>query len=472
MRTPSELGWSALLLSCMGISALASTAITLALAQLNSPKRTESIEVLVEPPRAPKDEEQVESSEPPKTEQPTRALPVLDIQALSVVDVPENLRLEAFFSPQHMRSFDHSAIFTGCTNVFALIDAIHPYLLTFFSESSWLQSASESMRATILRASAKRDAHGRYVAESDDDDDDEDDRSAARRLQQWRLPTCIDPNEATEFVIYPGVDPRTFLPEKVINLDPNAPVRPPKSPHSAVARRYSNGRASSFVLDDPDHPEPQKKHIVVLPGALVLGGTFDVSEGSIHIGRNVRIEPNVYVKGPCIIGDHSTLRSGAYLRGDIIVGRHVVLRGEVKNALIMDHAELCHPGYCGDSVCGYKSHFGNQVTTANLNLFSNSGLQEIVVQSGNARYNTRRKKIGVILGDYAQLGCSSVTDPCTLIQRETVVYPLTRLPKGIYGPDVIIKNKPLERGVLEIVPIVRKEKESTEEKVESVMAFV
>jgi hypothetical protein len=141
------------------------------------------------------------------------------------------------------------------------------------------------------------------------------------------------------------------------------------------------------------------------------------------------------------------------LRGDLIIGSHVVLRGELKNALVMDRAELCHPGYCGDSICGYKSHFGNQVTTANLNLMTK---YEIRLQAGDPPrwFNTGRKKMGVVLGDFAQLGCSSVTDPCTLLRPHTIVYPLTRLRKGIYGPHVIVKNKPLEKGVLEVAPLV------------------
>ena len=34
----------------------------------------------------------------------------------------------------------------------------------------------------------------------------------------------------------------------------------------------------------------------------------------------------------------------------------------------------------------------------------------------------------------------------------THVYPLTRLPKGLYGPNELIKNKPMEHGVIERCP--------------------
>ncbi|RLN62456.1 hypothetical protein BBJ29_003933 [Phytophthora kernoviae] len=260
----------------------------------------------------------------------------------------------------------------------------------------------------------------------------------------------LDPKETAEILIYPGVKSHTFAPQKIINLEEGGAKiarRPSVDGNGATRRPYGWSRSSVSQEDEEERP---KRKLIVLPEALVLGGTFDLSEGSIYIGKQARIEPNVFIKGPAIIGAKSTLRSGTYIRGDVIVGRNVVLRGEVKNSVIMDDAELCHPGYCGDSICGFKSHFGNQVTTANLSLFSHSNL---LINVDGVTYDTGRKKAGVILGDGSQLGCSSVTDPCTLIQQNTVVYPLTRLRKGVYGSSLLIKNKPMEKGVLEIVPL-------------------
>lgn len=338
------------------------------------------------------------------TSQPAKAvnspspppLPIV-LQMLPANKVPGVLRLDAYVSQENQSRFKHAALFKGCTNVFAVLDAIHPYLSRFFNESVWMQTSvdNSNAHATTLKTSAKHD-----------------------KDSPWRLLACIDPADNVEILVYPGVDPLTFAPDKIINL--------PSSNASTAGKR-----------------------VVVLPGALILGGTFDVSDGSVYIGRNVRVEPNVVIKGPAIIGDGSTLRSGTYIRGDVIVGRDVVLRGELKNALVLDEAELCHPGYCGDSICGFKSHFGNQVTTANLNLFSSAN---ITIDVDGQRYDTGRKKIGVVLGDHSQLGCSVVTDPCTLLLKNTIAYPLSRLRKDLYGPNQIIKNKPMEHGVLEVAP--------------------
>ncbi|EQC35893.1 hypothetical protein SDRG_06641 [Saprolegnia diclina VS20] len=204
------------------------------------------------------------------------------------------------------------------------------------------------------------------------------------------------------------------------------------------------------IFNYSDHSDRQ---LVLGSGVRVMGGVFDVSEGSIFIGANTVIEPHVYIKGPAIIGESCTLRHGAYLRGDVLIGDRVVLRCEVKHALIMDRAELCHPGYCGDSLCGYKSHFANQVSTANLTLLAPSSGTGVCIDVDGVTYDTGRRKIGVILGDRSQLGCNVATDPCTLLGPNTSVYALTRLNKGVYGPNELVKNKPMETGVIERAPL-------------------
>ncbi|KAG6577895.1 Bifunctional GlmU protein [Phytophthora cinnamomi] len=385
--------------------------------------------------------------------------PVLDLQSLENATVPVALQLDAYFSPERLRDFDHARLFDGCSNVLAVLDAIHPYLVKFFADNAWLStSGAENAQITTLQSSTRLDSDGRALAEEESDSEDSDDprrgRSSSypRIKTRWRLPEWLDPNETAEIVIYPGVRTHTFAPQKIINLEEEGQgrtARRPSTESTGSARRPTYGWSRSAVSQEEEE-EVEKRRLIVLPDAHVLGGTFDLSEGSIHIGKHVRIEPDVYIKGPAIIGARSTLRSGTYIRGDVVVGRNVVLRGEIKNSVILDDAELCHPGYCGDSVCGFKSHFGNQVTTANLSLFSGSSL---TIDVDGVTYDTGRRKAGVILGDGSQLGCSSVTDPCTLIQQNTVVYPLTRLRKGVYGPSLLIKNKPMEKGVLEIVPI-------------------
>ncbi|CAJ1433331.1 unnamed protein product [Effrenium voratum] len=199
------------------------------------------------------------------------------------------------------------------------------------------------------------------------------------------------------------------------------------------------------VASEPDASVSAK---LILGKGVLVAGTLDLRKGPVKLGAGSVLEPGAFLAGPAIIGKDTCIRSGAYIRGNVLVGDRVVLRGEVKNAIIMDEAELCHPGYAGDSIIGYKAHFGCQALTANLGLFGSdlrvprSSCQPVALEG--VRVNLQRRKMGVILGDFSQLGCSTVTDPATFMARNTHTYPLCRISSGFYGPDEIIKNKPEE----------------------------
>jgi hypothetical protein len=120
--------------------------------------------------------------------------------------------------------------------------------------------------------------------------------------------------------------------------------------------------------------------------------------------------------------------------------------------------EYPHPGYIGDSLCGFGSHFGNQACTSNVKILSSPEAEpraraakprhpEITVQVDGNRYRTGLRKFGAIIGDFAQVGCNTVTEPGALLAPKTVVYPLSRISAGCWSG--LVKNKPLEAGVLE-----------------------
>jgi acetyltransferase-like isoleucine patch superfamily enzyme len=186
--------------------------------------------------------------------------------------------------------------------------------------------------------------------------------------------------------------------------------------------------------------------LIICKGARLIGADIYLDEGSIFIGPNCIVEPGTVIKGPAIIGKHTEVRHGAYLRGNVILGDEVIIRGEVKNAVLMNNACFPHPCYVGDSLCGYKTHFGNQVTSANFNIFG--GIQPkthqnpIIIECEGKLYDTGLSKMGICMGDFSQIGCHSVSDPGTFLKPYTIVYPMTRIKKGFYGPEVIIKSIP------------------------------
>ncbi len=193
--------------------------------------------------------------------------------------------------------------------------------------------------------------------------------------------------------------------------------------------------------------------VYIAEGARIIGSDIYLDKGSVYIGSGTTVESGVGIKGPVIIGKKNEIRQGAYLRGDCILGDGCTIRGEIKNCVLMNKANFPHPSYLGDSLCGYMTHFGNQATTANLGIFAglvpNEKRQPLILRCSGRAYDLGKPKMGICMGDFSQIGCNSVTDPGTFLKPYTISYALARISKGFYGPNEILKNKPLEHGIIE-----------------------
>ncbi len=193
--------------------------------------------------------------------------------------------------------------------------------------------------------------------------------------------------------------------------------------------------------------------LLISRGAKALGVNVWLDGGDVVVGEGTVVEPGVGIKGPTMIGRGNDVRTGAYFRGDVIVGDKCTLRGEIKNSVLRDKANFPHPSYLGDSLCGYATHFGNNGTSANLSVLAVFSRDPIVMELDGRYYDLGRPKVGIIMGDYSQMGCASVSDPGTFLGPWTITYQLCRLNKGFYGPREMLKNKPMEHGVIERIPL-------------------
>ena len=83
-------------------------------------------------------------------------------------------------------------------------------------------------------------------------------------------------------------------------------------------------------------------------------------QGSVFIHPSVELPPYGSIQGPCYIGAHCQLRPGVYIRGNVIAGEHSVLGNacEFKNCMLLDHVQVPHFNYVGDSILGNHSHLG------------------------------------------------------------------------------------------------------------------
>jgi UDP-N-acetylglucosamine diphosphorylase / glucose-1-phosphate thymidylyltransferase / UDP-N-acetylgalactosamine diphosphorylase / glucosamine-1-phosphate N-acetyltransferase / galactosamine-1-phosphate N-acetyltransferase len=175
----------------------------------------------------------------------------------------------------------------------------------------------------------------------------------------------------------------------------------------------------------------------VLTGATVIMAGTVLMGNQIAIGKGVLVESGALIKSPAIIGDYTEIRQGAYLRGYCLAGAHCVIghTTEVKHSIFLDHAKAGHFAYLGDSILGREVNLGAGTKFANLRFLPGN----VAIRTGEGLIDTGRRKFGAILGDKAQTGCNSVTNPGTLIGKEGILMPNTTAPSGFHPPRAILR---------------------------------
>ena len=154
------------------------------------------------------------------------------------------------------------------------------------------------------------------------------------------------------------------------------------------------------------------------------GVTFENPQ-QIYIGKDVKIEPGVHIKGPCVIGDHCEIRHGAYIRGHVFLAERCIVGhcSEVKASILLSEAAIPHFNYVGNSILGHKVNLGAGVICANYPLHGRS----ISIRIKDKIYPSSLTKLGAIIGDHVQIGCNSVINPATFIGKNCIGYPRIRL---------------------------------------------
>jgi len=146
---------------------------------------------------------------------------------------------------------------------------------------------------------------------------------------------------------------------------------------------------------------------------------IDESKGAVYIGENAKIGHASRIVGPCYIGK------------DVIIGDFVLVRessleagvelgcfSEVARCVIGARTHI-HSGYLGDSVLGQDVRIGAGLVIANKRLDRQSigvMVKEKVIDSG-------LKRLGVLVGEKAQIGVHVSIMPGKCIGPSAVVYP-------------------------------------------------
>jgi len=142
-------------------------------------------------------------------------------------------------------------------------------------------------------------------------------------------------------------------------------------------------------------------------GAVIKGNSI-VKKGAI-------IKSGAYIEGPVFIGEDSVVGPNCYIRAYTSLGKKVKIGNavEIKNCIIMDETNVGHLSYVGDSIIGQRSNFGAGTITANLRHDDRS----IFVSVKGERFNSKRRKLGAIIGDDVKTGIGTLIGPGIVIHQ-------------------------------------------------------
>lgn len=157
----------------------------------------------------------------------------------------------------------------------------------------------------------------------------------------------------------------------------------------------------------------------------------------VFVHRTAKIAPSALIQGPTVIGPATEVRHCAFIRGAALVGEGCVVGNstEIKCAVIFDGVQIPHYNYVGDSILGFRSHMGAGVVASNFR--SDKGA--VSVKTDDQRIDTGLRKLGVILGDRTDVGCNSVLCPGSVVGRDCIIYPLSRV-RGFVPERSVMKG--------------------------------
>lgn len=157
-------------------------------------------------------------------------------------------------------------------------------------------------------------------------------------------------------------------------------------------------------------------------------------EGPVWIGKNTIVRNGSYIIGPVFIGENCDIGPNCYIRANTSIGNNCKIGNavEVKNSIIMNHSNVPHHNYVGDSIIGENCNLGSGTKVANLRL-DNKNIYTIV---RGERIETTRRKLGVIMGDNVKTGVNSVINIGTVIGENAQIGP-SAIVSGAIAPNSI-----------------------------------
>ncbi len=153
-----------------------------------------------------------------------------------------------------------------------------------------------------------------------------------------------------------------------------------------------------------------------------------VIKGHVSIGKDTVVRSHSYITGPVVIGENCEIGPNCHIRPSTAIADncHIGSAVEIKNSIIMQNSKIPHHNYIGDSVIGEDCNLGAGTKIANLRLDKKD------ITADNV--DTRRRKLGAIIGDGVQTGINANINVGSLIGDHSFIGP------GATVSGVILSN--------------------------------
>jgi len=158
-------------------------------------------------------------------------------------------------------------------------------------------------------------------------------------------------------------------------------------------------------------------------------------KGNVFIGRNTEVKAGSYIEGPAYIGNNCEIGPNCYIRPYTVVmdNCRIGQAVEIKNSIIMQHTNICHLSYVGDSIIGRHCNFGAGTKIANLR-FDN---ETVKVNIKGKKVDSKRRKFGAIIADNVKTGINASINAGVKIGPNCWIYPHTVVMQDI-EPNTIV----------------------------------
>jgi len=163
-------------------------------------------------------------------------------------------------------------------------------------------------------------------------------------------------------------------------------------------------------------------------------------EDNVYVGKSSRIRSGSYILGPTYIGKDCDIGPNCFIRPCTSIGDDVRIGNavEVKNSIIMDHTNIGHLSYVGDSVIGSNCNLGAGTTIANLRLDE----KPIKMEVGGRVISSGRRKLGTIIADNVRTGINCTINVGVKIGPDSAVGPGAVVHKDVL-PNTMVFVKPV-----------------------------